>query len=98
MSFFFIIFGVTSGTYCGSILSGRGRMLSVLLPAAAASLTTLVMYIGELVLMGGALFKYGSGLLFEPVSPLPLSLVDIAIILFSGLVTYYIMSFLKNIG
>lgn len=95
MCFFFIVFGITTGAYCGSLFCGRGRMLSVLLPAAAASLTTLVMYMGELVLMGGVLFQYGSGPLFEPVSPLPFSFIDIAIILFSGIATYILMDFHK---
>lgn len=95
MSLFFIIFGITAGAYCGSMFSGRSRKLSVFLPAAIASLTTLVMYIGELVLMGGVLFRYGSGPMFEPVPPLPFSFVDIAIIIFSGIVTYFIMEHYK---
>lgn len=94
MSIFFIVFGITAGTYCGSILYGKGRLLMVLIPAAAASLTTLLMYIGELTLMGGVLFRYGSGILFEPLAPVPFSIVDIAIILFSGFSTFKIMDYI----
>ncbi len=96
MSVFFIIFGITVGIYCGSIFYGKSRLLSRLIPAAAASLTTLVMYIGELVLMGGVLFKYGSGLFFEPIGAIPFSAIDIAIILVSGVITYIVMTLLHD--
>ena len=94
MSVFFIVFGITVGVYCGSIFYGRTKLLSSLIPSVAASLTTLIMYIGELVLMGGVLFKLGNGFFFEPISAIPFSAADIVIILVSGVITYIIMKHL----
>lgn len=91
MSIFFIVFGITVGIYCGSIFYGKSKWLSAIIPAVAASLTTIIMYIGELVLMGGVLFKYGNGFFFEPVAAIPFSMVDIAIIIVSGVITYILL-------
>lgn len=96
MSVFFTVFGITVGVYFGSIFYGRSNLLSKILPAVTASLTTIIMYIGELVLMGGVLFKYGSGFLFEPFGIVPFAVIDLIIILFSGIITYTIMSFLNS--
>ncbi|KJS80074.1 MAG: hypothetical protein JM58_19090 [Peptococcaceae bacterium BICA1-8] len=96
MSVFFIVFGITVGTYCGSIFYGKSTLFSKIIPAIAASLTTLIMYIGELVLMGGVLFKYGKGFFFEPIEAIPFSAADILIILVSGGITYIVMQLLNN--
>ncbi len=94
MTVFFTLFGVTVGIYCGSLLYGKSKLLSKVIPAITASLTTFIMYIGELVLMGGMLFKYGNGFLFEPIGVIPFSAADIAIILISGTITYFVMRLL----
>ncbi|MDF2510643.1 MAG: hypothetical protein K0S04_509 [Herbinix sp.] len=96
MSVFFIIFGITVGIYCGSIFYGKTKLLSKIIPAITASFTTLIMYIGELVLMGGVLFKYGNGFFFEPIEAIQFSAADIIIILLSGVITYIIMQLLNN--
>ncbi|HYF82319.1 MAG TPA: hypothetical protein VEB00_04740 [Clostridia bacterium] len=96
MSVFFIVFGITVGIYSGSIFYGKSKLLSKIIPAIAASLTTLIMYIGELVLMGGVLFKYGNGFFFEPIEAIPFSAADIVIIMVSGVITYIIMQLLNN--
>jgi hypothetical protein len=90
MTAFFIVFGVTAGIYIGSIFYSGRKALSVMLPSLIASLTTFVMYLGELILMGGRLFIYGDGFLFQPLGLIPFSAADIAIILLSGLITYVI--------
>lgn len=95
MTVFFIVFGITVGIYSGSIFYGKGKLLSKIIPGIIASLTTLIMYIGELMLMGGVLFKYGNGLLFRPIGLIPFSTVDIAIILVSGVITYILMQLLN---
>lgn len=95
MTVFFIVFGATVGIYGGSIFYGKGKLLSKIIPGIIASLTTLIMYIGELMLMGGVLFKYGNGLLFIPIGLIPFSTVDIAIILVSGVITYILMQLLN---
>jgi hypothetical protein len=96
MSVFFTVFGITVGIYCGSIFYGKTKLLSKIIPAITASLTTLIMYIGELVLMDGVLFKYGNGFFFEPIEAIQFSAADIIIILVSGVITYIIMQLLNN--
>lgn len=96
MTIFFIVFGVTVGIYTGSLLYGRKRLLSVFLPAFTASLTTLIMYIGELILMGGELYVYGNGFLFQAIGIVPFSIIDLLIILMSGLITYAVLQLLKR--
>lgn len=96
MSVFFIVFGITVGIYCGSVFYGKSKLLSKIIPSITASLTTLIMYIGELVLTGGVLFKYGKGFLFEPIKAIPFSVADIVIILISGMITYIVLQFINN--
>ena len=92
MTIFFIVFGVTVGTYSGSIFYRKSRISSKIIPGVAASMTTLIMYIGEMVMMDGELFKYGTGFLFQPLQGIPFSVVDIAIIVVSGIITYFVMA------
>jgi len=95
MSAFFIVFGLTAGVYCGGLTYGPKPLLSCWIPALIASATTLVMYIGELVLMGGVLFRFGQGVMFTPVSTTPFAPVDIAVILLSGLIIYAILALVR---
>jgi hypothetical protein len=92
MSIFFMVFGVTAGIYCGSIFYGKSKILAKVLPAIAASITILVMYLGEQVMMDGTLFKYGKGFFFEPIVAIPFAPIDILIILAGGLGTYIILT------
>ena len=92
---FFVVFGVTLGAYFSSHLYGKSQLLSVWVPALIAMLTTIVMYIGELVLMDGYLFVFGSGTFFEPLGAVPFSVCDILIVLISGIITAA-LSFLLN--
>lgn len=96
MTVFFMVFGITVGIYCGSIFYGKRILLSGIIPSIAASVTTLIMYVGELVLMDGALFKYGSGFFFEPLVIIPFSPADIAITLGSGIITYVTVRLLNG--
>lgn len=84
---FFVVFGVTFGTYFASHLFGKNKLLSVSIPIIIAMLTTAVMYIGELVLMGGHLFVFGNGPFFEPLGTFPFSVCDILIVFISGIIT-----------
>ncbi|HWQ41762.1 MAG TPA: hypothetical protein VN456_06955 [Desulfosporosinus sp.] len=97
MSGFFTVFGITVGIYCGSIFYGKNKLLAKILPALIASLTTLIMYIGELELMGGVLFNYGKGFFFEPLEAIPFSAADLVIILVSGVITYIVMQRLDDL-
>ncbi|MCL2014394.1 MAG: hypothetical protein FWG69_05330 [Oscillospiraceae bacterium] len=94
MSAFFIMFGLTAGVYAGSLLYFKKPIVSRLVPALIAAIFTFLMYVGELILMGGVLFKFGSGFLFEPLGILPFALIDLFVIVISGGITYFIL--LKN--
>ncbi len=84
MSAFFIMFGVTAGVYAGSLLIGKKKALSVLLPSIIALAVTLFMYIGEMILLSGNLYRFGSGFLFDGLAGIVLAPIDILIILASG--------------
>lgn len=91
MSVFFVLFGVNAGVFTGSFTLGKKKALSVLLPCAVASVVTVVMYIGEMVLLNGNLYTFGSGLFFSPLPLVVLAPVDVLIVLLSGVVTGIIM-------
>ncbi|HHV30465.1 MAG TPA: hypothetical protein GXX73_12955 [Clostridium sp.] len=84
MSLFFVVFGVTAGVYVGSFLIEKKKTLSVLLPSIVASGVTIIMYIGEMVLLSGHLYRFGSGFLFDGLAGIVLAPIDILIIIASG--------------
>ena len=88
MSMFFILFGVTSGTYFGCLFYGRSTLLSVVVPVVMTLATTVAMYVGELVMTGGELFKLGSGWLFDPIAGIPYAIIDVLVILLAGAITF----------
>ena len=96
MSVFFIVFGLTAGAYAGSLLYCKRSRISRLLPSIIASVTTLVMYIGELILMGGVLFRFGHGFLFDPLGASPFAPIDVAVILLSGIITYALLFLIRK--
>lgn len=96
MSLFFIVFGVTFGVYFGCIFYGKPGWLSIAIPSAIAVLTTLVMYIGELVLMDGVLFKFGRGAFFAPLGSLPFAAVDYLVLVLSGVISWLILRSLNK--
>ncbi len=65
MTLFFVLFGVTAGVYAGSFLLGKNRWISIGIPAVTASLMTTLMYIGEMILLKGHLYRFGRGFLFR---------------------------------
>ncbi len=87
MSIFFILFGVTMGVFVGSFLLGRNKRLSVILPSAASASITLIMYIGEMILLSGHLYRFGIGFLFNRIRGLVLAPIDIIVVLLSGCAT-----------
>lgn len=91
MAGFFTVFGITAGIYCGSLLYGRSPLFAKTISALSASLTTLLMYLGELVLMDGVLFIYGQGFFFASLEIIPFSPADLLVILGSGGITYLLM-------
>ena len=87
MCTFFILFGVTFGVYVISFTLNRKPFVSVWLPAISAAVVTLVMYIGEMVLLSGNLYRFGEGMLFDGIPGIVLAPVDIAVVIVSGCFT-----------
>lgn len=96
MAVFFILFGVTTGAFTGSFTLGKGKALSVLLPALVSSLTTFIMYIGELILLSGHLYRFGPGFFFRGLPMIVLAPVDICVILLPGCVSTGIFRMLNS--
>ena len=97
MAVFFLLLGLVVGAFSGALTLGKPRFLSIWLPAILASLTVLLMYIGELLLLNGTnLYLLGSGWFFEPLPAIVLAPADIAIILAAGLLTALIFAALNK--
>lgn len=87
MSVFFALLGVTVGVFAGSFTLGKSRKTAILLPAVLASLVTLLMYSGEMILLHGNLYRFGSGFFFDGLGGIVLAPVDLLIIVISGIIT-----------
>ena len=87
MCAFFLLFGVTVGIYIVSFTIGKKKLYSLWVPSLSASVVTLVMYIGEMVLLSGNLYRFGEGFIFDPIPGIVLSPFDILIVLLSGAIT-----------
>lgn len=96
MSVFFVLFGVTVGIYIESFTLSKKPLLSVWLPSVSAAVVTLVMYIGEMILLSGHLYRFGDGFFFAGIPGIVLAPVDIVVILGSGVMTAIIASFVRN--
>lgn len=96
MSVFFALFGVTVGIYIESFTLNKKPLLSVWLPSVSAAVVTLVMYIGEMILLSGHLYRFGDGFFFAGIPGIVLAPVDIVVILGSGVMTAIIASFVRN--
>lgn len=66
------------------------------MPAVVAAVVTFIMYIGELMLFDGVLYKFGSGFLFSPALGTPFAIVDMAVILLAGAITYGLTAWLNK--
>lgn len=87
MAVFFVLLGVTVGVFVGSFLLGKRKALSVALPALIAVAVTAAMYAGELILLSGHLYRFGTGFFFAGLGALVLSPADLLVILLSGAFT-----------
>ena len=87
MVIFFIILGVTAGLFAGSFLLKKSRFTAVWIPGIIASAMTLLMYIGEMILLNSHLYIYGKGFLFESLPGIVLAPADLLVILASGGIT-----------
>ena len=96
MVIFFIILGVTAGLFAGSFLLKKSRFTAVWIPGIIASAMTLLMYIGEMILLNSHLYIYGKGFLFESLPGIVLAPADLLVILASGGITLGICRILRN--
>lgn len=96
MTVFFALFGVTAGVFAGSFLLEKRKLISVWIPAISASVMTLLMYIGEMILLNGHLYILGSGFLFESLPGIVFAPIDLLVILLSGCITVLIFTLLNN--
>jgi hypothetical protein len=90
MAVFFALFGVTGGVFVGSLTLGKNSRLSILLPAIISAFLTLAMYVGEMILLSGNVYRFGSGILFDGIKGLVLAPIDLLIMLVSGCITAFL--------
>ena len=96
MTVFFIVFGVVMGIYTGSFLLGKRKLFSVLLPATVSAIFSFLMYIGEMILLNGSLYRFGTGFLFEGIGNLVFAPVDLFTIAASGFICALFMIILTK--
>jgi hypothetical protein len=96
MTVFFLAFGITAGVYTGTWLYGKKRLISAVIPTFTAIVVTIVMYIGEMVMMNWNLYRFGEGVLFDPIGACPLAPVDFAVIVASGVITCFILLLISS--
>jgi hypothetical protein len=91
MAAFFILLGLTVGVFAGSLMLKSKKAVVYTVPAASALTVTLVMYIGEMILLHGNLYRFGEGFFFDGLPGIVLAPVDILVILLSGVFTWLFM-------
>jgi hypothetical protein len=89
MTVFFVTLGVTGGLFAGTFLQGKRKVIAVVVPSLIAIDMTIIMYIGELILLHGNLYRFGTGFLFEKF--IFLAPIDYLIVLLSGGITAAIL-------
>ena len=87
MILFFILLGVTAGSFAGSFLLEKGNFPAVWVPAMVASAMTLLMYMGEMILLSGHVYSFGTGFLFGGLPGIVLAPIDLLTIAASGCIT-----------
>lgn len=96
MATFFVLFGVTFGVFVGSFLLGKRKLLSVWIPSIAASFMTFFMYIGEMILLNGHLYRFSTGFLFDSLPGIVFAPIDLLIILAAACITALIFTSILN--
>lgn len=96
MTLFFVLLGITFGVFTGSFLLGKRKMISILIPSIVASAMTLLMYIGEMILLNGHLYSMGTGVLFDGLPGIVFAPIDLFIILLTGCITALIFTLLNS--
>ncbi len=93
---FFVLLGLAAGVYTGSFLVGKGKSAALWIPSLTAAGVTVLMYVGEAVMMDGGLYRFGSGWFFAGLPGISLAPVDILIVLLSGSLTWFALWVVRN--
>lgn len=96
MTIFFVLFGVTVGVFVGSFLLEKRKFVSIWSPSIVASVMTFLMYIGEMILLNGHLYNFGTGFIFDSISGIVFAPIDLLIIVASGCITAWIFVLLNG--
>lgn len=96
MTIFFVMLGIAAGVFAGSFLLGKQKLVSVWIPAVIASAMTLMMYIGEMILLNGHLYSLGSGFIFRALPGIVFAPIDLLVILSTGCITALIFALLNK--
>lgn len=91
MILFFIVLGLNVGVFVGSFLLGKKVLISCGIPALVSAALTTLMYVGELILLHGHLYRFGSGFFFDGLSSIVFAPVDICVIILSGALAFLLM-------
>jgi hypothetical protein len=85
--FFNLVMSLAFGLYMAGFLSGKRRLVSVFIPAAAAILTAGAMYYGEYRMLDGILYRFGYTKVFQSLPYTIVTAADAFVILGSGALT-----------
>ena len=96
MTVFFVLFGVTVGVFVGSFLLGKRKFVSIWIPSIVAFVMTFLMYIGEMILLNGHLYSFGTGFMFDSVPGIVFAPIDLLIILAAACITALIFTLLNG--
>ncbi len=96
MTIFFVLLGVTIGVFAGSLLLGKRKLVSIWIPSMIASVMTFLMYIGEMILLNGRLYSFGTGFIFNSISGIVFAPIDLLIIVAAGCITALIFVLLNG--
>lgn len=96
MSVFFVLFGVTIGIYIASFTLKMKPLISVWLPSISAAVVTLIMYIGEMILLSGHLYRFGNGFFFNGIPGIVLAPMDVVVIIVSGVIAALIANTVRK--
>ena len=88
---FFVLLGSVVGIYIGSYLMDKGIRLGVYMPVIASLSITILMYVGEALMMSGNLYRFGIGWFFNGLPGIILAPVDVIVVALSGLLTWFIL-------
>lgn len=96
MALFFVTLGVTTGVYTGSFLYHKNKWIARIIPTVVAVATTVVMYIGEMILLDGKLYRIAvKSAFFKKIvigeQKIVFAPYDLCVILLAGLITAGIM-------